>query len=281
MFSTPIRTLTSILLITLIFLVAISLNWNWISSHIFPNTSIGLYNRDFWVNTIVSLHGVVIELGVFGVLVLWLDTKREHKQAINRQLEDLVDFATLDIPEINMKKVGHIKRLNSSNFKTISVSNLTIPKMIISDIELHKSKLIGFKIPHGQIKETKFVESKMRSSNFENATLKNTIFENCNLYKTNFNSILARGINFTGSCLERSSFISSDLKNSNFKNCDLREVIFDDSILDNCNFMQCTNLDTDAIAKAKSLNYIKIDPTKLDELKKLRTDMRYQGSGRP
>ena len=113
----PVATLATIAVILVLTIVSITAFWDSISNTVLPNTMLGLYNKDFWENFLVEMHGIVFELSIIGVLILWLDSKRSKSGEITRLREDLEDYSSLDFPEINVKKLGHIKRLNQHNIK--------------------------------------------------------------------------------------------------------------------------------------------------------------------
>lgn len=275
-FDSPVKTATVIAILTIIPIVLITGFWDFVSSTIFPNTRIGLYEKDFWENILVEAHGMVIELVIVGVLVIWLDSRRSTNSEIVRLNEDLVDYAQLDFPEINVKKLGHIKRLNAAGIMQINVQNLALNGLNVRGICIRNSKTIGLKVSNGTVSSSSFINVQMRSSNFENTTIKNSKFENCNLLKSKFGNATCKGISFSNSVIERVDFINCNLQSSNFSNCDMRGVKLEGANLKQCSFQGATNLDATEIAKASSIDYIAISDELLEELKALRPDMKYQ-----
>jgi uncharacterized protein YjbI with pentapeptide repeats len=237
-----------------------------------------LYEKDFWENILVEAHGMVIELVIVGVLVIWLDSRRSANSEILRLNEDLVDYAQLDFPEINVKKLGHIKRLNAAGVMQINVQNLSLNSLNVRGVNICDSKIIGLKISNGMVSNSSFINVQMRSSNFESTTIKSSKFENCNLLKSKFSNAICKGINFSNSVVERVDFNNCNLQSSNFSNCDMRGVKLVGANLKHCSFQGATNLDAIEIAKSSSIDYIAISDELLIELKALRPDMKYQSS---
>jgi len=275
-FDSPVKTAIVIAILTIIPIVLITVFWDFVSSTIFPNTRIGLYEKGFWENILVEAHGMAIELVIVGILVIWLDSRRSTNGEIVRLNEDLVDYAQLDFPEINVKKLGHIKRLNAAGVMQINVQNLALNSLNVRGVCIRDSKTIGLRISNGTVSNSSFINVQMRSSNFENTTIKSSKFEYCNLLKSNFGNSTCKGVNFSNSVIERADFINCNLQSSNFSNCDMRGVKLVGANLKQCSFLGATNLDAKEMAKASSIDYIAISDELLEELKVLRPDMKYQ-----
>lgn len=256
--------------------------WELISESVFPNTTLGLYNRDFWENFLVEMHGIVFELSIIGILIVWLDSKRSRNSDIGRLKEDLEDYAALDFPEINVKKLGHFKRLNQYGIKNVDVQNLVLNGLKVKGVSAEGARLIGLKVADGSIVNSDFKSMKMRSSNFERSVIRNTKFESCDLLKSKFSDTICKGVDFSGSSVERVDFTNADLQSSIFNGCDVREVKFDGANLMHAVFHEAKHLTAENLAKAKNIDYVKVPDAAMDELIRLRPDMKYQKhKGRP
>ncbi|WP_157686999.1 pentapeptide repeat-containing protein [Pseudomonas alkylphenolica] len=281
-FDSQIKTSITIITIGLIVIFGITACWDAISSNVLPDTTLGLYSRGFWENYLVELHGMVLELAVVGGLILWLDSRRTGRSEIKRQLEDLSDYALLDAPEINLKKIGILKRLNDARVTNFNVANLSVFGMLLNNFEARNGKLIGLKVEQGVLKNVLFDGVMMRSSNFEGCEIKNSRFVGSNLLKSKFKGAVCRGASFERTILERCDFTDCDLQSANFKGADMRGVKFDGANLKQCSLMGAKNLDLNALAKASCLDYVAISDAELKILIGLRNDMKYQKSkGRP
>jgi uncharacterized protein YjbI with pentapeptide repeats len=272
----PAKTLATIASVLVIVVFLITAFWDLVSETILPNTTLGLYDRSFWENFLVEMHGIVFELSVVGVLIIWLDSKRNRNNDIERLKEDLEDYSNLDFPEINVKKLGNFKRLNQHNIKDINVQNLVLNGLNINGIYAEGARLIAFEVKEGFITNSVFKSMKMRSSDFQGTRIKNTKFEYCELLKSKFVRAKCKGIDFSGSCLERADFTDADLQSCIFKGCDLREVIFERANLKHAAFHESIYLTAEILAKAKNLDYVKVPDEIMCDLIRLRPDMKYQ-----
>ncbi|MFL1802813.1 pentapeptide repeat-containing protein [Plesiomonas shigelloides] len=272
----PVATLLTVAAILILIVFLITAFWNGISKFILPNTQIGLYNKGFWENFLVEVHGIVFELSIVGVLILWLDSKRNKSNDIQRLKEDLDDYATLDFPEINVKKLGHIKRLNQYNIYNINVQNLILNGLRVKNITTENSRLIGLKVVKGTIVDCQFKSMQMRSSDFQESTIKCSSFENCNLLRSKFNGAACKGIKFSKSTLERADFTNANLQSSIFKDCDLRGIKLQGANLKHASFQNSVHLTAEALSQAKDLDYIKVPEELMNELISLRSGIKYQ-----
>lgn len=266
-----------LILLTVIFLVvaAVTSGWDYISTIILPNTTFGLYCRSFWENIMVEVHGSLFDIFVITILVGWFESHKNNKVFITRHREDIADLSHLDTPEINMKKIGIIKRLNSVNIKDISVQNLVLTNVTAKGLMFHKSNLIGFKLSNGSIHSFVYTESNLRSSNFSGSKIVNTEFIKCELYKTDFSGCKASGANFTESTLIRAKLIGADMSSAIFVGVDLRDVSYEDANLRNANFKGAKNLSIKELIKARCLDYIVIEECFRNEILRDRDEVKF------
>lgn len=277
----PIKTAILVVGIFGSVLVLMSLSWDFLSSKIFPNTTIGVYQKSFWENLVISLHGVFIDLVLVTILILWLDHRRNQRTSNQRFKEELEDYAHLDFDEVKLRKLGHLKRLNINKVESISVQNLVLNRMHIKGLTFKCCKLIGLKLKNGKISASNFSDVNMRSCNFESAELKSTKFSSCILLCSKFISANLRGVSFERCNLERCDFSDADMQSSILKECDVRGVKFIRANLKRANLIGVKNLDVNELAKAENLDYIQVDPDVLETLKTINTEMNFQGKVRP
>lgn len=281
-FTSPVKTLAWMSAILALVVALITGFWDFVSTAIFPNTKVGLYDREFWANFLVEMHGIVFELSVIGVLLVWLDSRRNKSGEINRLKEDLDDYALLNFPEINVKKLGHVKRLNEHGIVRINVQNLILNGLKLQGLKFEDCKLIGLKVVGGSVVNSSFKTVKMRSSNFEDGTIKASSFSSCDLLKSKFGRARCKGANFSKSCLERADFTKADLQSSVFNHCNIRNAKFDGANLKHASFQYAEYISAEGLAKAENLDYVKVPKKILRELVQLRPDMKYQlNDGRP
>ncbi|MBO0161559.1 pentapeptide repeat-containing protein [Vibrio alginolyticus] len=295
----PIKSMIWFLAILLVVIVGITGFWPFFST-LPPMSSItfGLYNKDFWENFLVEAHGFLLDFIIFGVIVFGFDhlrakresnnqkeeakrlakakAERRKKDEIERMLEELSDYADLDLPEVNRKKFGHIKRLQNYNVKLLDVTQLTLNGCNIKNFSFEDgSRLIGFQLQDGFMTNVSFDNVKMRSSYFTGSKLTSCTWVKCDITKL----VLKDTSNAKGSKFIKCNMTNADLRNSNltgaeFTGSHLADVKFEGAILDRADFRNTQGLDLEQLSKADSLNYVKISEEQLQKLKLLKPDIK-------
>lgn len=280
--NSPIGTALLVVLVAFVVVFTISSAWGFISSNVFPNTTLGVYNKEFWENVLVELHGMVVELAVVGVLLLWLDGRREHKRTVIQSKEELLDYAELDFPEAHLKKMAALKRLSAAGNTEFVVRNLHLAGRDLKDLSLKNCSVIGMKLTGGKITSTVFENVEMRSSVFVACRIKNSSFVRGSIFKCNFQDASLHGVRFEGVNIEKAEFVNCEMPSTLFNDVSLSGVRFDGANLERSSFLGAKNIDVTQLAKAKNLDYISISEELLRDLKNIRADMKYQrGRRRP
>ena len=274
--NSPIGTALLVVLVAFIVIFTISSAWEFISTTIFPNTTLGVYNRGFWENVLVELHGMLIELAVVGVLLLWLDGRREHAKSILQSKEELTDYADLDFPEAHLRKMGALKRLSVAGNTNFIVRDLHLIGRELKGLKLKGSSVIGMRLTGGKITSTTFDSVDMRSSNFVDCTIRNTSFMSVRMYKCNFQGATLAGVKFEDVDINQAEFINCTMPNTIFKKVSLAGVRFDGADLSRCSFLGARDIDVAQLAKAKKLDYISISKDLLTGLIVLRPNIKFQ-----
>lgn len=266
---TPLRAVTFLFLTTLFIVVFITSCWEFVSGNIFPNTTLGLYNKDFWENVLVEAHGMVFDILIIGVIVVWLDTRRTTYNEKKSMLNELSDMSYLDLPEVNHRKVGMIHRLNNLGVMTFNVEELILTKVRIKGLHSDSSNLNYLKTVGSSISGTDFIGTSLFRADFSEAEIKSTKFISCEMKKAVFINSKVQGVDFSNSNLERARFMNTDLQNAIFKGCNLREANFENANLRNANLKGALHVKAENLLKAKNLDYIVVDAdmkTKLRDL---------------
>ena len=248
--------------------------WPYVSENVFSNISWGLYNKGFWENVLVEAHGLVFEILVLGVILLWLDSRRQKNENIRKNIESLWDINFLSEPEFIGRKLGNLKRLNDAGVNNINVTNLLLKNVEVKGIIFNKSKIFGIKFVSCRLFDVNFIECKMNSCNFSRSVFKRCKLSNSYLKSANFSESKMIGLDLKKSNLLRANFISANLESADLREANLERVTFKDASLKNANIKHCKNIDLAELAKAKNLNYLKADLNIIQDLRILRPDMK-------
>lgn len=245
------------------------------SSFIFPNTTLGLYDKSFWENVLVEAHGLVFDILVLGLIMVWMDTYRQKRESIARDLENLWDFNTLTEEVYLKKKVNILKRLNQNKTYKIDVTDLILNNETkIKDISFENSGLFGLKLLDCRIFNLKIKKSKLNSADFSNSVIKSTEITDSYLKNVSFKSATIVGLKFINSDLFRAKFNDANLESADLRGCNLKRTTFTNANLKNANLRGCNNLNCDALLEAKCIDYLKADEGIVEELKRRKPEMK-------
>ncbi|GGN24183.1 MULTISPECIES: pentapeptide repeat-containing protein [Marinomonas] len=255
-------------------MVGITGFWPNVSEIIFPNASWGLYNREFWENVLVEAHGLLFEIFVIGFIVLWLDSRRQKVEHIERNMEHLWDLNTLQEKEVIKKKIGSVKRLNDANIHKIDVTDLLLEDVTLKSFVFKESKLFGLKLKSCNIFDLELINSKVNSGEFSESSFKRCNLSGSLFKNANFSNTEMTGIDLRKADLFRAKFNSANLEAADLRQANLKKAVFQDASLRNANIKMCANVDLESLAKANDLDYIKADDEIISGLLRLRPDMK-------
>lgn len=266
-------------------IIAFSLSFNFLCKHIFPNTSVGIYDKDFWVNLLVNLNSSIIDFLFLGLVILYIDKKiqkekdnKNHQEMIQEKIEtlrrDLKDYAEHSTIELDLRKAGIIRDLCKLNEHKIDVRKIQIHEVALRDIDLIDSDLSGLSLYRSKLEKLSFKKCILRSLNLMEGNSKKLSFHDCTIRNMKLNNGSFKAIEFKNCSLVNSKMNNAELNSAIFINCDLQNVTFENSNLRSANFKGCRNINVDQLTKAKCLDYIIADEDILSKVKALRNDVK-------
>ncbi|HFJ8954268.1 TPA: pentapeptide repeat-containing protein [Serratia liquefaciens] len=267
------------ILIFIIFAVAtilISTFFPWLSKVVFPNTEVGIYNKEFWYNFLINANATILDFFVIGIVIYFLDQRRGKNELTQELLRDLEDFAPHSTVELNLKKLGIIKRLINLGVNKIDIQRICIKDVEIRNVSMIDSDLTGINLEKSRLKNCKFEKCNLRSLNLDGGKIKNVIFKDCQIRNMKLIDGTYSALFFENVDLTNSTFVNSNLSGAIFKNCELSNVSFEKCNLRNVNFKTSRNINLLALSKAENLDYIYADDVILEQLKNLRPEVKYR-----
>jgi BTB/POZ domain-containing protein KCTD9 len=246
-----------ILLVLSILSIFITGNWNYVSSVVLPNTTWGLYNKDFFENLLVEIHGGILDLLIVGVILYWFD-KRRNKKETKKKAEKTLDYLRFyNGSEASFLFYGALRELLSLGVNSVTISNGNLSNLKIKDLNLISSKLIAVNFSNSTLTNSKFTDCDLEASQFIDTKFKNVNFENVNIERAKFINSKLNAMDFTKSSIISADFKNSELKSSIFKGVDCSNVSFKGSNLRSANFIGAKNITKEMIREAKDYKDIK------------------------
>lgn len=269
----PIKTACLIFCCATIPVVLISGYWEVVSSTIFPNTSWGLYNKDFWENILVEAHGMLLDIFVIGIIVLWFDKFREKKSQNNSFLERIDDFRYWHSDEAIHRVIGILRRLNENDISKFNLSNYKFSASRLKNINFKGSNLMGINFENTNLRNCDLAKANLTGANLNKSSMKNCSLEKAVLQRANFTEAILKGINLQKTDLKRTLFQGANLQSADFRKSNMENTNLLDANLRSANLKQVENLTAEQLFEAKTLKDIKIDADLLDRIKLVRPDL--------
>ena len=125
----------------------------------------------FWGNILVEAHGMLFDLLVIGVFILWLNRLGERRQTIQRYREEIEDYLGWNEKEATYRIVGNIRRLNRESVSDIALSQAYLQGAKLGGADLHKADLWGANLHGAILLATDLCEADLIGANLRGANL--------------------------------------------------------------------------------------------------------------
>lgn len=188
------------------------------------------YTGELFKNILIEAHGMLFDILVIGILILWLNKIGEKKREVKRYQDEIDDFRNWPSDEAKFRIIGNIKRLK----------RLGINKINLSDCYLVNAPLRGF-----QLQNIDF-----SFANLNNADLAETSLQNAFLWGTNLQGVFFYLANLQDAFLREANLQGSDLRAANLMGANLMQA----------NLLSVKNLTVKQISSVKTLFQAILDP---------------------
>ncbi len=202
--------------------------------------SFPFYRNDmelFYENILIEAHGMLFDLLIIGILLVWLNKNGERQIRIKRYAEEIDDYRHWKSEEASYKIIGNIKRLNkdritqidlfnsylkNANLNYVDLTGSNMNYVVLDDASMVNAILCRVRLNQASLKAAKLNKVDFRGAflsgaNCENASMIKGDFENAQLIKTNMRNAFLMDTNFKGAMLA-----GTDFKAANLMKADLR-----------------------------------------------------------
>lgn len=225
--------------------------------------SLPYYNENFhgfFGQVLAEAHGMIFDIAVIGILILWLNKTGEKRSRIRTYKDEIDDFRLWESEEAAFRTVGNIKRLNRHKLYNINLAHSYLVKT-----NLNYVKLIGANLNYANLFNSALIDV-----NLEGARLNQTNFENCNMNQSLLRKAYANGAIFKDTYLIKADFEKAFLIKADFRNAFLMEANLQGAYLTGADFTNANLYKTDfrgakglsieSLTEAKTLYLAKFDP---------------------
>jgi len=209
------------------------------------------YKRGFGQGILIESFGMLLDLFVIAIIVLWLNEWRDKKLKleieIKRYHEEINDYRHWQSDEAKYRIMGNIRRLNKNG---------------ISKIDLSFCYLKGVTLLNTQL-----MESTLRHVNLQNAHL--ILFSNlerANCLWADLRRASLFHVNIQGANLMCARFQEADLTGSNLHGANFRYADLQGANLSRANLQGAINLTVEQLSNVKTLYEAKLDSDLMEQI---------------
>lgn len=140
-----------------------------------------LNEPEFLLNVLAEAHGVLLDLLLFGCLLLWFDQKAERKRRIEKYTNAINDLLGWDAEMARYRIVGNIRRLNREEtapetLKDAYLSGADLQDADLSEASLHRADLSNANLRNADLSDTYLGTADLSGSDLRKADLSGSHF---------------------------------------------------------------------------------------------------------
>ena len=215
--------------------VAISIAVFIIASLIVTHISRSYYDGDFMENVLVEAHGMLFDILVIGVLILFLNKLAEKRIENRRYIDEIDDFRGWESDEAAYRIAGNLKRLKRNGYE--------------KEINLFGCYLNCMGLPHDILE---YFSTYLYGINLTGASLCNVNLRDAVLWCANL-----QDANLEGTDLQDADLQTAVLDDANLQGADLQDAYL----------RRVSNLTLEQLSGVKSLYGAKLDPELEEQVK--------------
>lgn len=232
------------------------------------SNSWGKYTNAEFVDGIrVEAHGMLLDLLVIGIFILWLNLKRSEAERVRRYEEEIDDLREWKSDDASYRIAARIRRLNGAGKVVIFLSRCYLRKANLREIILVNSAMQQVDLGESNLRNAKLSNVDLDTAFMGYSDMRGAEIVRSNLTRSRLVHSKADGAIFRGSVFRKASLHGARFRGANFQDCDFDRCIFDGADLSGADFRNARGLSAIALSRAFSLSYARFDEQLLDSLK--------------
>lgn len=177
------------------------------------------YKGEFLNSILVEAHGLLFDIFVFGILIVFFNKMGERRRNIKRWQEEIDDFRYWREKEATFRIVGNIKRLNRNGNTYIDLYDCFLKEANLSEADLRGAFLFG-----ANLRGANLIRANLRGAVFFGANLERVALYDVNLEITTLYGADLRGAFLGYANLEGANLEDADLRGANLRGANLKEA---------------------------------------------------------
>lgn len=215
--------------------------------------------EEFEDQLIYTSYGMIFDIAIIGLLITWLNERRDKKYRIQSYHNEIDDFRSWISEEAMLRIVGNIKRLNKNNITDIDLVDCTLRNINLNNADLSGSNLNSAELSNCSLLGIKLNGCRLNQANFENSNLNSSEFIKSYATGANFSDSYLIKSNFEGAYLIKSDFENAFLIEANLRNSIVSDANFENASLYKADLRGAVGLKAEQLLKVKSLYLTKLD----------------------
>ncbi len=172
--------------------------------------SLSHYNAAFWRDILIEAHGMLLDILIFGIFLLWLNQKRDGKLVLQKYHEEIDDMRGWASEMAARRIRGNIRRLNKNRVTQIDLAKCYLRGVDLQDVCLERSTLRQADLEKAQLAESNLGRADLDGANLQGANLQKSY-----LWKASLQSADLRVADLEGADLWDANLTEADLRGAN------------------------------------------------------------------
>lgn len=131
-----------------------------------------LHEPEFLTNVLAEAHGMLLDLLVFGCLLLWFDQKAERQRRIDTYRNAIEDFLGWETEEAMYRIVGNIQRLNREGAVPETLKHAYLAAGDLKGADLSETSLNGATLAEADLEHADLSDTYLGNADFSGANLR-------------------------------------------------------------------------------------------------------------
>ena len=224
--------------------------------------------HDFYGQVLSEAHGMIFDIAVIGILILWLNKSGEKRQRIKTYKDEIDDFRLWKSEEAAFRTVGNIKRLNLHKIYDLNLVNCYLAKTNLNYAILKEANLNSAEVSGSQLIECDFQNARLNQTNFESSTLNQANLSHAYASGANFQDSFLIKTNLEKAYFIKANFTRSFLMEANLNGAYLTGADFTGANLYKADLRNAVGLTVEQLETARTLYLAQLDPELLEEVQK-------------
>lgn len=131
-----------------------------------------LHEPEFILNLFAEAHGVLLDLLLFGCLLLWFDQKAERQRRIEQYENAINDFLGWETEEAMYRITGNIRRLNREGAAPETLKEAYLREGDLQDADLSETSLQSATLSEANLQNADLSDTYLGTADFSGANLR-------------------------------------------------------------------------------------------------------------